>query len=585
MKNHFDNVDQVNNLREIQALQRLSPNPYIVKLYEVLYDQPTGRLALVFELMNMNAYELIRGRRHYLPESTIKNYMHQLIKAMDHMHRSGIFHRDIKPENILIRGDVLKVADFGSCRGIYSKQPYTEYISTRWYRAPECLLTDGYYGYKMDMWGVGCVMFEIVALYPLFPGTNELDQIKKIHKILGTPSEEVLMKFKAHGASHIDFDFPYYRGKKIAKSITHISAECVDLIKMLIRYEPENRLSARQALRHPWFLELRDAPNRDEKPLESGRDVATDKMSSSSRRFRNRRRFKSGEVSGTNIDNFNTRRSNKVGGNIGIDAGDERESEEGGEGLHASLAVAPKWKSRFKSTLKRRERRGHHSKRNHQHEDREYRDDDEDSFVEQGHTDNSGALRGSEYDTTQQLDLHHSTSSTSKLSSMSSLPSIMKNKRFTAAVEPLTSMPTSKVYRQVQQHHKTGNAKQIGYGKYGHRNLLKIDSRTERGGVGKTTHSTQRLRAYGSLNRKNQKRSLKKAKHVRSGRLQRNLSYQNATQASNHPKVTGHRMNVGPSSVARRATKKASKKYESPYSMAYIQRMRAAAAASKNPRR
>lgn len=149
--------------------------------------------------------------------------------------------RDIKPENILIMDDVLKLADFGSCRGIYSKQPYTEYISTRWcvecapgtaasrplvpithsswsardpaapaaavavgchfcsvrskpaqqsgcvslspdlccpvfrrYRAPECLLTDGYYNYKMDMWGVGCVMFEIVALYPLFPGAREL---------------------------------------------------------------------------------------------------------------------------------------------------------------------------------------------------------------------------------------------------------------------------------------------------------------------------------------------------------------------------------------------------------------------------
>ena len=117
--------------------------------------------------------------------------MYQLMKAMDHMHRNGIFHRDIKvgiragpaqtvlrtgtesqipvlfclgcalticclalppqPENILIMDDCLKLADFGSCRGIYSKQPYTEYISTRWYRAPECLLTDGYYNYKMDM--------------------------------------------------------------------------------------------------------------------------------------------------------------------------------------------------------------------------------------------------------------------------------------------------------------------------------------------------------------------------------------------------------------------------------------------------
>ncbi len=156
---------KVNNLREIQALRRLSPHQNIIKLLEVLYDQPTGRLALVFELMDMNVYEMIKGRRHYIAEEKVKNFMYQLIKAMDHMHSNGIFHRDVKPENILIMDDMLKVADFGSCRGIYSKQPYTEYISTRWYRAPECILTDGYYTYKMDMWGVGCVFFEIMSLY------------------------------------------------------------------------------------------------------------------------------------------------------------------------------------------------------------------------------------------------------------------------------------------------------------------------------------------------------------------------------------------------------------------------------------
>ena len=78
-------------------------------------------------------------------------------------------------ENILLQGEQIKLADLGSCRGFMNKPPLTEYISTRWYRAPECLLTDGYYGYKMDIWGVGCVMFEILSLFPLFPGKNELD--------------------------------------------------------------------------------------------------------------------------------------------------------------------------------------------------------------------------------------------------------------------------------------------------------------------------------------------------------------------------------------------------------------------------
>eukprot|EP01112_Ceratiomyxa_fruticulosa_P011724 TRINITY_DN3203_c0_g1_i2.p1 TRINITY_DN3203_c0_g1~~TRINITY_DN3203_c0_g1_i2.p1 ORF type:complete len:511 (-),score=85.64 TRINITY_DN3203_c0_g1_i2:3-1535(-) len=260
MKNHFESLEQVNSLREVQALRRLSPHPGIIKLLEVIFERPTGRLSLVFELMDMNIYELIRGRRHYLPEKKVKAYMYQLLKAMDHMHRNGVFHRDIKPENILVADDRLKIADFGSCRGLKSKQPFTEYISTRWYRAPECLLTDGYYTYKMDIWGVGCVFFEVMSLFPLFPGTNELDQIQKIHNILGTPSPELLSKMKR--SSHMNFNFPSKEGTGIERLLPNASPECIDLIKKLLAYNPDERLSARQALRYPYFRDLREAEKR-----------------------------------------------------------------------------------------------------------------------------------------------------------------------------------------------------------------------------------------------------------------------------------------------------------------------------------
>jgi len=258
MKTHFNSVEQVNQLREIQALRKTSPHSHIIKLLEILYDEPTGRLALVFELMDMNLYELIKDRKTYLPQSKVKHHMYQLFKAIDHMHKKGIFHRDIKPENILLSGDLIKLADLGSCRGTFGEHPYTEYISTRWYRSPECLMTDGYYDQKMDIWGAGCVMFEVLTLVPLFPGKNELDMIHRIHNILGTPPQKVLDRFKSH-ASHIEFNFPQKVGTGIDKLLPHVSADCIDLLKQLLTYDPEKRITADQVLQHDYFRELVEA--------------------------------------------------------------------------------------------------------------------------------------------------------------------------------------------------------------------------------------------------------------------------------------------------------------------------------------
>eukprot|EP00742_Colponemidia_sp_Colp-10_P018169 GILJ01020964.1.p1 GENE.GILJ01020964.1~~GILJ01020964.1.p1 ORF type:complete len:320 (-),score=58.22 GILJ01020964.1:48-1007(-) len=232
-------------------------------------------MALVFELMEMNIYELIRGRRQYLADDKILHYMYQLMKGIDHMHRNGIFHRDIKPENVLVLNDALKLADFGSCRGIYSKQPFTEYISTRWYRAPECLLTDGYYNYKMDIWGVGCVFFEVMSLYPLFPGNNELDQIHKIHSIMGTPPQDLLQKLARHG-THMDFDFPVKQGTGIARLLPHASPDALDLLTKLLIYNPDDRPSARQALRHPFFKEIRELDKKLRKQKAGATGIADD---------------------------------------------------------------------------------------------------------------------------------------------------------------------------------------------------------------------------------------------------------------------------------------------------------------------
>ncbi|KAM3129476.1 hypothetical protein pb186bvf_018380 [Paramecium bursaria] len=257
MKSQFTSIEQVNKLKEIQALKKLQAHDNIIKLIEVLYDEPTGRLALVFELMEQNLYEHIKARKVHLKPEKIRHFMFQLLKAIDYMHSNGIFHRDIKPENILLLGDHLKLADLGSCKGVYHKHPYTEYISTRWYRSPECLMTDGYYDSKMDIWGAGCVMFEITALTPLFPGANELDQVHRIHNIIGTPNPKVLDRFRRH-ASHMDINFPTKSGTGIDNLLPHASRDAIDLIKQMLIYDPEERITAKAALRHSYFKDLRE---------------------------------------------------------------------------------------------------------------------------------------------------------------------------------------------------------------------------------------------------------------------------------------------------------------------------------------
>ncbi|XP_027856335.1 MAPK/MAK/MRK overlapping kinase isoform X4 [Xiphophorus couchianus] len=262
MKQTINSLEKANNLREVQAMKRLSPHTNIIQLHELIYDKGTGTVSLICELMEMNIYELIQGRRTPLPDQTVKSYMYQLCRSLEHIHRCGIFHRDVKPENILIKQNVLKLGDFGSCRSVYSKPPHTEYISTRWYRAPECLLTDGYYTQKMDVWSAGCVFFEILSLHPLFPGANELDQVAKIHNVLGTPDQSLLQKFKQSRA--MQFNFPPKKGSGISRLLPSCPAPAISLLYQMLAYDPDERISADTALKHTYFREIRMGEKKSE---------------------------------------------------------------------------------------------------------------------------------------------------------------------------------------------------------------------------------------------------------------------------------------------------------------------------------
>lgn len=129
--------------------------------------------------------DLCAGKGYFIEISNLRYY-----KTIIH----GLQGTKCQFQNILIRDTHLKLADLGSCRGTHSKPPYTEYIATRWYRPPECLLCDGMYSLKMDLWGAGCVLFEVVSKVPLFPGSNEVDQLYRIHGVVGTPGGRVLKR-------------------------------------------------------------------------------------------------------------------------------------------------------------------------------------------------------------------------------------------------------------------------------------------------------------------------------------------------------------------------------------------------------
>ncbi|EAY03124.1 CMGC family protein kinase [Trichomonas vaginalis G3] len=259
LKKRFRSVEEVTRLPEIMCLRALEGNPNIIRLEEVLFDSKHNCLALVFELLDENLFELMRDHKQPFDEKTSLLIIYQLLKALSIMHAKNLFHRDIKPENCMINKDTyeLKLADFGSARTTSDTGPFTEYVATRWYRAPECILTSGSYGPAVDIWAVGCILYEILTTRPLFPGKHQLDQIARIHNILGTPGREVLSQFKQNPNSQINYAFPHRVPQGFRSLLPNASEGIIDLLSKLLVYDPNGRISANEALQHPVFENIR----------------------------------------------------------------------------------------------------------------------------------------------------------------------------------------------------------------------------------------------------------------------------------------------------------------------------------------
>ncbi|XP_045495432.1 serine/threonine-protein kinase MAK isoform X2 [Colias croceus] len=250
MKRKYYSWDEAMNLREVKSLKKLN-HANIVKLREVIRENDT--LYFVFEYMRGNLYQLIRDAERPFAEPVLRNILYQVLQGLQHMHRHGFFHRDLKPENLLCAGpELVKIADLGLAREVRSRPPYTDYVSTRWYRAPEVLLHDTHYGAPIDLWALGCIMAELYTCRPLFPGNSEIDQLYKICSILGTPSREEWPE--GYGLAEVlRFRFPASTGVPLGRVVQNASQAAVALLAALLRYPPRDRPTAVQALRFPYF--------------------------------------------------------------------------------------------------------------------------------------------------------------------------------------------------------------------------------------------------------------------------------------------------------------------------------------------
>jgi len=253
MKQKYYSWDECMKLREINSLRKLI-HPNIVKLKEVIREN--DELHLVFEFMDANLYEYCKGRTKMLPETKVRNIMFQTLQAMHHVHKHGYFHRDMKPENLLVteKGQdlIVKLADFGLAREIRARPPFTDYVSTRWYRAPEVLLRSSIYNSPLDIWACGGIMAELYTCRPLFPGSSESDQLYKICSVLGTPSQQQWPEgYKL--ASQLGFRWPQFVPTKLETLITNAGPEGVQLMYGMMPWDPNKRLSAAKCLSHPFF--------------------------------------------------------------------------------------------------------------------------------------------------------------------------------------------------------------------------------------------------------------------------------------------------------------------------------------------
>ncbi|KAM4605808.1 mitogen-activated protein kinase 15 [Discoglossus pictus] len=253
-------TDAQRTFREIMFLQEFGEHPNIVKLINVIRAQNDKDIYLVFEYMETDLHAVIK-KGNLLKDIHMRYILYQLLKATKFIHSGNVIHRDQKPSNILLDADCLvKLCDFGLARSLYQIQEdsgnpaLTEYVATRWYRAPEILLASHRYTKGVDMWSVGCILGEMLLGKPLFPGTSTINQIERIMSLIPPPSQEDILSLKSEYGMSVVSKMGSRQQMSLDELLPPTSPpEALDLLKRLLSFNPDKRLTAEEALRHPYL--------------------------------------------------------------------------------------------------------------------------------------------------------------------------------------------------------------------------------------------------------------------------------------------------------------------------------------------
>lgn len=252
-------------LRELKIL-RLLHQENVIELKTIIKPRPDTKfdeIYAIFELMETDLGSIIKSQQE-LSIDHIQFFLYQVLRGMKYIHSAGILHRDLKPKNLLVNSNCdLKICDFGLSRAdipeLYEAGAMTDYISTRWYRAPELLFGSDFYTATVDIWSIGCIFAELLTRSSFLPGTDSENQLELIIDMMGLPDKETIKKF--WGSKTPDFlkkskptgsdDTPEFK-----KRFKDVEAVSLDLLKKMLMFNPSERISIDEAIGHKFFHDL-----------------------------------------------------------------------------------------------------------------------------------------------------------------------------------------------------------------------------------------------------------------------------------------------------------------------------------------